>query len=248
MNNIKDINVQKHPGFITNFLEVCEWLEENWWWDSVMQQTQFKRSKLFSNADGTFDYKGDVYFKPGDLEFIRVNFNIVEGSFDCSCNRLKTLDGSPKIVKGYFKCNNNQLLDLNGIPKVIKGFFNCKSNPNIKSFQPALKSNISGLVEYDSLTINSVKNKLAYFEYIICCRPNIFCGTYYLNIKLPNNNTSNMYNLKIMGTIKQKLPDLYRELYDFDVDLAEKIAEANPSDSHMYSDFFNYPRSIYRRG
>ncbi len=54
----------------------------------------------------------------------------IEGSFDCSFNRLTTLEGAPKEVGKDFNCSNNNLRDLRGAP--TKGdnleSFDCSNN------------------------------------------------------------------------------------------------------------------------
>ena len=50
---------------------------------------------------------GDV-----DLSFLRLKkipiiFGIVKGNFDCSHNKLITLDGCPSMVGKYFECSKN---------------------------------------------------------------------------------------------------------------------------------------------
>ncbi len=52
----------------------------------------------------------------------------VKGSFNCSINRLTSLEGAPKSVGGNFRCDNNLLTSLKGAPKSIRGYFYCTSN------------------------------------------------------------------------------------------------------------------------
>ncbi|MBR1826012.1 MAG: hypothetical protein IJ770_05445 [Alphaproteobacteria bacterium] len=72
----------------------------------------------------------------GDLELINKGLTelpdlsevIVEGSFDCSKNKLTTLKGAPKEVGGDFKCFKNQLTTLEGAPNEVGGDFKCFKN------------------------------------------------------------------------------------------------------------------------
>ena len=72
----------------------------------------------------------------GDLELINKGLTelpdlsevIVEGSFDCSKNKLTTLKGAPKEVGGDFKCFKNQLTTLEGAPNEVGGHFTCSRN------------------------------------------------------------------------------------------------------------------------
>jgi len=52
----------------------------------------------------------------------------VQGNFDCSNNKLTSLEGAPKTVDGSFNCNNNELTSLEGSPDIVKGAFYCRQN------------------------------------------------------------------------------------------------------------------------
>ena len=53
----------------------------------------------------------------------------VQGDFDCSSKRLKSLSGiSFGHVSGYFLCNSNQLTSLEGAPQTVGGTFFCTDN------------------------------------------------------------------------------------------------------------------------
>jgi hypothetical protein len=54
-----------------------------------------------------------------------IQFGIINGAFDCSNNKLKSLRGCPIIVNGYFVCNNNELTNLEHCPKKVEGWFGC---------------------------------------------------------------------------------------------------------------------------
>ena len=53
----------------------------------------------------------------------------VGGHFDCSVNKLTSLEGSPKNVLGYFICSYNKLTSLEGAPKTVGRYFYCGNNP-----------------------------------------------------------------------------------------------------------------------
>jgi len=52
----------------------------------------------------------------------------VKGSFNCECNKLKSLEFGPSIVGKNFNCYNNKLKSLKGAPAIINGEFNCNFN------------------------------------------------------------------------------------------------------------------------
>jgi hypothetical protein len=71
---------------------------------------------------------GDVYIISEDISKLPIKFNYVGGYFNCSNNRLTTLDGCPDKVGGSFYCGNNKLRKLKGAPKEVGGFFDCAVN------------------------------------------------------------------------------------------------------------------------
>ena len=52
----------------------------------------------------------------------------VTGYFNCSNNKLTSLEGSPIIVNGDFYCFNNKLTSLEGAPTTVTGNFHCSDN------------------------------------------------------------------------------------------------------------------------
>jgi len=88
-----------------------------------------KRYKFFIskyNEDYSVDINGFVNLFNKDLTEFPIRFNnIVGGSFDCSRNKLTSLEGAPKYIEGDFWCNENQLISLLDAPKYIGGNFYC---------------------------------------------------------------------------------------------------------------------------
>ncbi|NCQ51562.1 hypothetical protein GW796_06655 [archaeon] len=80
------------------------------------------------NEDLNVDVYGIVDLIGKNLKEIPVNFSIVIGNFDCSINKLNSLEGSPKKVTGYFNCSSNNLISLEFCPKEIGGDFICSNN------------------------------------------------------------------------------------------------------------------------
>jgi hypothetical protein len=71
---------------------------------------------------------GDVDMSDEILTKIPIQFGIVKGFFNCSRNRLTSLEGSPKEVGVSFYCNFNQLISLEGSPKEVGDVYNCSRN------------------------------------------------------------------------------------------------------------------------
>ena len=64
------------------------------------------------NDDGSIDVNNEVFIAARGLTELPLKFNKVSWNFDCSANKLTTLEGSPKSVGGYFKCNVNKCFIL----------------------------------------------------------------------------------------------------------------------------------------
>ncbi len=82
-----------------------------------------------------FDAGGDVILANRDDETIPFEFKCVNGSFDCSNNKLKSLINSPVYVGKDFKCSENFLESLEGCPRYVEGDFLCEKMHNGKVLQ-----------------------------------------------------------------------------------------------------------------
>ena len=80
------------------------------------------------NDDGSIDVNGNVDLLWYRLTELPLNFNRVTGYFNCNCNKLTTLKGSPKWVGGSFSCINNRLPSLEFCPDYVGGDFYCTGN------------------------------------------------------------------------------------------------------------------------
>ena len=52
----------------------------------------------------------------------------INGDFNCSANKLTSLEGAPQKVGGYFNCAYNSLTSLEGAPQKVGGDFYCSDN------------------------------------------------------------------------------------------------------------------------
>jgi len=68
----------------------------------------------------------DLYRK--NLNFIPVQFGVVEGDFVCSHNKLTSLLGCPHTVEDDFDCQSNQITHLKFCTQSVGGSFNCSYN------------------------------------------------------------------------------------------------------------------------
>ena len=81
----------------------------------------------YLGKDG-IDYDSTVNWKSKNLTRIPVRFRSVTGYFNCSHNRLTTLEHAPGRVGGDFYCYNNHLTTLAGAPGRVGRDFYCFNN------------------------------------------------------------------------------------------------------------------------
>jgi hypothetical protein len=94
------------------------------------QLKKYCNGDITINGDGSIDVDGDVFIDSCNLTKIPFKFRNVSYGFNCSNNRLISLEGAPSTVGGSFRCNNNNMLSsLNGGPTVVGGdVFDCSDN------------------------------------------------------------------------------------------------------------------------
>jgi hypothetical protein len=63
---------------------------------------EYNIKKYTINDDLSIDVDGEVYLWFSDLTKLPLNFNKVNGDFNCIFNRLTSLEGAPKEVNGDF--------------------------------------------------------------------------------------------------------------------------------------------------
>ncbi len=69
---------------------------------------------------GTVDVTGHVSLYDMYLEQLPVRFGTVGTWFDCSQNRLTSLEGAPSAVGGNFYCHTNRLTSLEGVHRILR--------------------------------------------------------------------------------------------------------------------------------
>lgn len=103
--------------FLKTKEEIENWLEDNFVKDYII------------NDDLTVDINsGTIRFAHKKIEYLPFQFGFINGNFNISNNKLKTLKGSPLEVKGDFNCSNNNLTSLEFCPKSIDKIFYCSNN------------------------------------------------------------------------------------------------------------------------
>ena len=118
--------------------------------------------------DGTLDVFQNVNLSYKNLTKLPFKFGEIDGDFGCSFNKLKSLEGAPKIINGSFYCSNNKLTSLKGAPEIIYGSFWCEIN-NLKSLQDCTK-----IINGDFHCNNNNLKSLKYAPKIV--NGDFFCG------------------------------------------------------------------------
>ena len=83
------------------------------------------------DVEGSFDCSSQRL-----IDFKGVGFGVVSGNFYCYDNELPSLKGAPQEVKVNFDCYDIELTSLKDAPKKVGGDFNCSYN-NLTSLKDA---------------------------------------------------------------------------------------------------------------
>ena len=75
------------------------------------------------DVEGSFDCSSQRL-----IDFKGVGFGVVSGNFYCYDNELPSLKGAPQEVKVNFDCYDNKLTSLKGAPQEVGGDFRCSRN------------------------------------------------------------------------------------------------------------------------
>lgn len=77
----------------------------------------------------------DININNKNLEKLPKQKKEIKGDFDCSNNKLTSLEGCPEIVLANFNCSNNNLSSLKYRPRVVYLAFDCRGNKNLKNIK-----------------------------------------------------------------------------------------------------------------
>ena len=83
--------------------------------------------KMTIAEDGRVSVAGGVVLK-SELSHLPVQFDIVDGRFNCNFKGLQSLQGSPAKVTSNFSCVDNKLLSLEGGPDWVGDYYDCSVN------------------------------------------------------------------------------------------------------------------------
>lgn len=131
----KDVHMystyQKEKVALNNFKKLLTYNEQTGKYDC---KTSLRLFKTITRDDGTDEDVpvSRLLIKKGRLV---IPFGKINGSFDCSCLNLKTLQNCPEIVVGQFSCQWNFISSLEGGPKKVGGDYVAWNNYNLKSLK-----------------------------------------------------------------------------------------------------------------
>jgi hypothetical protein len=157
------------------------------------------------NLDGSIDVLNNVNLFGRKLKRLPLNFGIVSGYFDCSDNKLTTLEGSPKSVGGYFNCPENELITLAGGPIEVGGNFYCERNKLVTLEGGPIKVN-GNVYDCENNKLRSLKGF-----------PEIFWGEFYYAL----NPIEEIIKLSTFDDPKNRPPN--QQGFQEDVQLHEKV-------------------------
>jgi len=132
--------------------------------DSICKKYHIENYTI--NPNGSVDVDGDVSLSNYRFAKLPLKFGRVSGYFDCSDNKLTTLEGVPSYVGGDFYCGYNKLTTLKGAPERVGGSFHCSDNPVYNIYE--LFNNYK--VFMDSLDWDYIRgNKIVKSRFIDAC-------------------------------------------------------------------------------
>tara|TARA_B100001059_G_scaffold187915_1_gene190258 strand:- start:1116 stop:1454 length:339 start_codon:yes stop_codon:yes gene_type:complete len=92
----------------------------------------FEIDGIYELVDGLYNVSGDVLLIK-EVEKLPFSFGKVSGNFDCSYNRLTSIEGSPYHVGFCFNCIHNfNLKSLKGLPTHIGKLLLCNNNLKVE--------------------------------------------------------------------------------------------------------------------
>ncbi len=107
----------KSPGLTK---EQEEWLNKSL---EIFSKWNYNPETGLVDVEGSFSCS-----EQGLTDFKGIRFGNVTGWFDCSFNKLTSLEGAPQTVGLSFSCYENNLSSLEGCPQEVGGSFDCSRN------------------------------------------------------------------------------------------------------------------------
>ena len=116
---------------IFSLIDVHDW-SPKWVTEEIMKHyyeqitVDYIDEKNYKKYIGKYvNVKENVDLSTLDLKKLPIRFGTVGNNFNCSYNKLTSLEGAPNEVGGNFSCYYNELTSLEGAPKVVGRSFLC---------------------------------------------------------------------------------------------------------------------------
>lgn len=129
---------------------------------------QWTSAEYKFNSDGSVDVFGDVNILNFKGKILPFKFKRIYGNFDCSNNKLTSLENSPEQVANFY-CDYNNLINLVGSPKIVEDFY-CTNN-KLTTLDGAPK-NVNGTFSCRLNKITSLKGSPEYVKDAFICSDN----------------------------------------------------------------------------
>ena len=142
------MNKQKNQEEIGFQQKYCELAAEKFLSEHNIKNYKLKfqhgtPSVMLVDVEGDVDLSHQNLIDDDITNLHRIKFNIIRGNFNCSNNKLSSLNFCPTHVNGDFNCSHNQLTSLKNAPKYVGGDFRCFCN-NVIDLAGIPTTNIGG--------------------------------------------------------------------------------------------------------
>lgn len=187
-----------------SFFNIVTYVHTIYW----LNRLKIKNYEIIKNekSEIVVDVFGDVDIKGMSIKEIPIQFNIVRGSFDCSCNHLKSLKNSPQIVFGNFVCALNNLESLKYSPKEVYKNYICSNNDKLFLTQNnELTNNVVDNIFNFNCNIKGNFIHLSSKQRIIKELSNLYTKVSYYTMKI----TPQMVEINISGENLKKIISSY---------------------------------------
>ena len=118
---------------VFSLIDVHNWSPE-WVTEEIMKHYEqitvdYIDEKNYKKYIGKYvNVKENVDLSTLGLKKLPIRFGTVGNNFNCSSNKLTSLEGAPKSVGGNFVCGFNELTSLEGAPNEVGGDFSFSYN------------------------------------------------------------------------------------------------------------------------
>jgi hypothetical protein len=122
--------------------------------EEIERKCRIYEIENYTINNGVVDVEGYVNFEYLGLHELPLKFGSVSGNFDCTGNKLTSLEGCPDYIGGNFFCGSNDLTSLEYCPSVVKGNIDCCANSieNLDHFP----SEVGGWIRLERNPIGSI--------------------------------------------------------------------------------------------